>query len=221
MQDGSRNSQLLTIYQKRIRVTISERNLAYFNLNPKKFLRRFVTMDETWIYHYTPESREGSKQWIKSGESVPKRPKTQQSIVKVMASVFWDAHEVIFVHYLEKGRTFTGAYYAALLEWLMTKSGRNGHIWRRKNPLPYDNAPSHIAQAKKHELGFESLPYPSYSPDLKRWLCGRRFESNEEVEWETEGYFGGFDKSYYLEGIKKLKDRWTRCIELKREYIEK
>ena len=27
---------------------------------------------------------------------------------------------------------------------------------------------------------------------LKRWLCGRRFESNEEVEWETEGYFVGF-----------------------------
>ena len=32
-----------------------------------------------------------------------------------------------------------------------------------------DNAPFHtsnIAQSKKHELGFESLPYPPYSPDL-------------------------------------------------------
>ena len=32
-----------------------------------------------------------------------------------------------------------------------------------------DNAPSHtwnITQAKKHELGFESLPYPPYSPEL-------------------------------------------------------
>ena len=82
------------------------------------------------------------------------------------------------------------------------------------------------------ELGFESLSHSPYSPalapsdyyllpNLKRWMCGRRFESNEEVEWETEGYFGGLDKSYYLEGIKKLKDRWTRCIELKGEYIEK
>ena len=89
-----------------------------------------------------------------------------------------------------------------------------------------DNAPFHtsnIAQAKKHELGLESLPHPLHSPDLapsdyylfpnlKRWLSGRRFESNEEVEWETERNFGGFDKSYYLEGIEKLKDRWTRCI---------
>ena len=38
---------------------------------------------------------------------------------------------------------------------------------------------------------------------------------------ETEGYFEGFDKSYYLEGIEKLKDRWTICIELKGEYIDK
>ena len=39
-----------------------------------------------------------------------------------------------------------------------------------------------------------------------------RFESIEEVEWETEGY--------YLKNIEKFKDLWTR-IELKREYIEK
>ena len=52
---------LLTIDQKHIRVTTSEQNLAYFNRNPKEFLRRFVTMNETWIHHYTPESREGSK----------------------------------------------------------------------------------------------------------------------------------------------------------------
>ena len=79
---------------------------------------------------------------------------------------------------------------------------------------------------KKHELGFKSLPRPPYSPDLapsdsylfsnpKRLLRGRRFKSKEEVEWVTEGYFGGFDKSYYLKGIEKLKDRWTLCIELK------
>ena len=57
----------------------------------------------------------------------------------------------------------------------------------------------HLTQRtfKKHELGFESLPHPPYFPDtdssdnyylfpyLMRWLCGRRFESNEEAEWEN------------------------------------
>ena len=86
-------------------------------------------------------------------------------------------------------------------------------------------------QVKKHELGFESLSHPPCSsdlppndyylfPKLKRWLCGRRFQSNEGIELETEGYFRGFDKSYDMEGIKKLKDRWTRIM-LKGEYIEK
>ena len=89
-----------------------------------------------------------------------------------------------------------------------------------------------VSSSSNFEFGFESLPHPPYSPDLvrsdyymflnlKRWLCGRCFESNEEVEWETEGYFWGFDKSYYLKGIEKTKDLWIRCIELKEEYIEK
>ena len=39
--------------------------------------------------------------------NVPKRPKTQQSVGKVMASVFWDAHGVIFIDYLDKGRKIT------------------------------------------------------------------------------------------------------------------
>ena len=56
---------------------------------------------------------------------------------------------------------------------------------------------------------------------IEHYLCGKRFESNEEVEWEIEGFFGGFDKSYYLEGIENLKNRSTRCIEIKGEYIEK
>ena len=178
-------------------------------------------MDETWIHHYIPESCEGSKQWAKPGKSGPKRPKRQQPAGKVMASVFWDAHGVIFIDYLEKRRTITEAYYAALLDRLVEEIRKKWpHLKNKKTILHHDNTPSHtsnIAQAKRHELGFESLPHPPYSPDLapsdyylfpnlKRWLCGRRFESNEQVEWETEGYFRGFGKSYYLEGIEKLKN---------------
>jgi histone-lysine N-methyltransferase SETMAR len=228
--------RVLTIDQKRIRVTTSERNLAYINRNPKEFLRRFVTMDETWIHHYTPESKQQSKQWVGAHGSAPKRPRTQQTAGKVMASVFWDANGVIFIDYLEKGKTITGAYYAALLDRLVDElKKKRPHLAKKKVLFHDDNAPSHtsnIGKAKKHELGFESFDQPPYSPDLapsdyylfpnlKRWLCGKRFESNEEVEWETDAYFGRLDKSYYLKGIEKLTDRYTRCIELKGEYVEK
>ena len=152
-----------------------------------------------------------------------------------MASVFWDAHGVIFIDRLEKGSTITGAYYAALLDRSVYKIRKKRPHMKEKIILFHDgNAPSHtsnIAHAKKHELGFESLPHPPYSrdlapnkyylfPNLKRLLCGRRFESNKEVEYEAERYFGGFHKSHYLEGIGKLKDRWTR-IQLKGGYILK
>ena len=55
--------RLLTVDQKRIRATTSQQNLAMFTQNSKEFLRRFITMDETWIHFNTPES----KQWISSG----------------------------------------------------------------------------------------------------------------------------------------------------------
>ena len=114
------------------------------------------------------------------------------------------------MHYLEKVRTITEAFYAALLNRLVDEVGKKRpHSKKKKFLFHDDNEPSYssnITQAKKHELGFESLPHPPYSPDLapgdyylfpnlKRWLCGRSFEPNEEVEWETEGYFGKFDKS--------------------------
>ena len=33
----------------------------------------------------------------------------------------------------------------------------------------------------------------------------QRFWSNEEIKLETDGYFGGLDKSYYKRGIEMLK----------------
>jgi [histone H3]-lysine36 N-dimethyltransferase SETMAR len=58
-----------------------------------------------------------------------------------------------------------------------------------------DNAPVHKSiktTAKLHELGYELLPHPTYSPDLassdfflfvnlKRMLARKKFSTNEEV----------------------------------------
>ena len=61
-------------------------------------------MDETWIHHFTPESKRSSSEWTAAGEPRPKRPKAQQLAGKVMASVFWDAHGIIFIDCLGKGK---------------------------------------------------------------------------------------------------------------------
>ena len=80
-------------------------------------MRRFITMDETWIHHYTPESKQQSKQWTEAGCSAPKKTRSIPSAGKVMASVFWD----VFIDYLEKGKTITGEYYSNLLTRLDEK----------------------------------------------------------------------------------------------------
>ena len=76
----------LTVNQKQ-HVNDSEHCLQLFQCNKKEFLCKYVTMDEIWIDHFTPES---NQQWTAARESCPKQPKTQISAGKVLASVFWD-----------------------------------------------------------------------------------------------------------------------------------
>ena len=105
-----------------------------------------------------------------SDESRPKRPKTQQWAGKVMGSVFWDGNGIIYIDYLEKGKTINGEYYIALLERSKTEVvKKRPHMARKKILFHQDNAPCHKSlrtMAKLCELGFELLPQPSYSPDL-------------------------------------------------------
>ena len=82
------------------------------------------------------------------------------------------------------------------------------------------------------ECGFEILPHPPYSPDmapsdfylfpkLKSHLRGTQNGSNEGLIEAVNEYFGNQEKAFYFEGIKKLKQRWAKCIALKGNYIEK
>ncbi|GBP84034.1 Histone-lysine N-methyltransferase SETMAR [Eumeta japonica] len=87
--------RLLTLDHKRNRVTTSKECLAMFSRNPDEFLHRFVTVDETWIHHNTPETKEQSKQWVSRGERGPKKAKHSLSANKVMATVF-GMHAVSF-----------------------------------------------------------------------------------------------------------------------------
>jgi len=65
--------------------------LEPFNKNKTYFVHRFITMDETWIHHYTPESKQQSKQWTEASCSAPKKTRSVPSAGNVMALVFWDA----------------------------------------------------------------------------------------------------------------------------------
>ena len=80
------------------------------------------------------------------------------------------------------------------------------------------------------QIRYELFLHPAYSPDLapcdyflfsnlKKWFAGKIF-TREQLIIETEVYFG-LDKSYYSDDLKKLKNRWIKCIELKENYVKK
>ena len=68
------------------------------------------------------------------------------------------------------------------------------------------------------ELKFELLQHTLYSPDLatshffsfpnlKKWLDGQRFTTNEEVIAQTDTYFENLPKPYYL----TAQNNWTNA----------
>ena len=87
-----------------------------------------------------------------------------------MASVFWDAHGVLFIHYLEKGKMINSERYIGQLMRLKNEIGQKRLQMKKKKVLFHqDNAPCHRSLAtmvKLNGLSFELLPDPPYSPDL-------------------------------------------------------
>jgi hypothetical protein len=58
----------------------------FFWCDPNNFLARLVAMDETWLYHYDPETKQRSAQWPpQKNPSAKNRWKSSRH-----ASVFWD-----------------------------------------------------------------------------------------------------------------------------------
>jgi myosin heavy subunit len=130
----------LTADQKHIRMKMSEQCLEHFNMNKTDFVHRFVIMDETCIYHYTPDSKQQSKQWTEAGCSAPKKTRS----FKVMASVFWNAEGILFIAYLEKSKTITGKYYSNRLTRLDEKiCEKRPGLQKNKIIFHHGNASAH------------------------------------------------------------------------------
>ena len=45
--------------------------------NPDDYFSRLITMDECWVYHYDPETKEQSRQWKHVDSPSSKKVKTQ------------------------------------------------------------------------------------------------------------------------------------------------
>jgi len=101
--------------QKHQRCQSTEQRLEFFRRDPNDFLSRLVTMDETWLYHYDPETNQQSLEWRHSGSPrPPQKIRMQKSAGKDLASIFWD-QDGILTDYLPKGKGINAEYYSSLL----------------------------------------------------------------------------------------------------------
>jgi len=114
--------------KKRQRCQPSEQLLEFLRRDPNDFVSQLVTMDETWLYHYDPETKQHSVKWRHSGLPRPKKFRVQKSAEKVLASIFWGQDGILLIDYLPKGQTINAEYYSSLLVQLkdILKENRRG-----------------------------------------------------------------------------------------------
>jgi len=148
----------------------SEQLLEFFRRDPNDFLSRLVTMDESWLYHYDPETKQQSMEWRHSGSpGPPKKLQVQKSAGKVLASIFGDQDGILLIDYLLKGQTINAEFYSSLLVQLkdILKEKRHGECHQRGFVLARQCPNRAFATQKKLAyLGFQRLDHPPHSPDL-------------------------------------------------------
>lgn len=202
----------------------------------QSFFSRIATQDETWIPYYNPETKLQSKEWVYKGEPAPKKPKILPKTDKVMLTVFWDCDGIILKDFLPKGRRIDAEYYCSLLQHDLHRAlleKRPGKLHKRIL-LQHDNARPHIAKQTQGVIrakNWEVLPHPPYSPDLapsdfylfgpmKDFMRGKNYGSLNEIKADLNEWQKCLPENWFSRGIRKLPERWDRCIESAGEYFD-
>ncbi|PNF15535.1 hypothetical protein B7P43_G16529, partial [Cryptotermes secundus] len=191
----------LTVLHKQTRLDICQQHLDRYGNERDVFLDRIITGDETWIHHCEPESKRQSMEWKHPQSPSKKNFKSQLSARKLMLTVYLDSQGRILEHFQERGTTINSARYSEML------TDRPKPAIRSKCPgllskgvvLLHDSARPHTAAHTAEtlrKLKFDVMAHPPYSPDLT-------------------------PSKTFSEGIRKLVQRWTKCVEKQGDYVEK
>ena len=156
-------------------------------------MQEIVTGDETWIYHFQPDSKAKYKVWVSSERNRPVTARHCKTSNRMLYAIFFDSNGPVLQIPVPKGSSVTGRFYresilTQLVDFYQKRRPRTGV---RGIKLLHDNAPAHksaTVQEYLKESGLNVLDHPPYSPDLspcdfwlfqrlKEMLAGHRFES--------------------------------------------
>ena len=190
-------------------------------------------MDDTWLYHYYPETKQQSMEWRHSGSPRPKNSECKNPLEKFSPRFFGiktaSSSLIIFQKAKLSTRSITHLYWCNFEGKML----RDGKLTKWVLFL-HDNAPAHQALANQKKvayLGFQCLDHPPCSPDLalsdyhlfpglkKQLIGGHYCPTRRSLLRRRPGWVDSL-LIFFLSGLQKLEQRAKKCIELRRGCVE-
>ncbi len=225
----------LTTDQMNARIAICKKWLSRIDLDPD-VLMRIITGDESWISHFEPLLKHESATWKSPSSPHKKKVRQQQSVFKIMLTVFLDSSGPLYQHILSTNTTINSASYCKVLRTLCYCVGQKRPHLRDQKMLHHDTAQPHTSNATQDFLDSEFIGIfgnSSYSPDLapndfwlfpylKKELQGKQYQTHWELESAINVRINTIpaDKFWKMLCVKWL-ERMRRCIATNSRYFEK
>jgi len=197
----------------------------------RPFLDRLVTCDEKWIY-YDNTGRKG--EWSEAGQPASTVARRTLTNKKVLLCIWWDCRGIIYKEYLKCGETIDSDAYSRMLVQVADaiKQKRQNELRRKTVLFHQDNARPHVSSITGwtlHELEWDLMTHPPYSPDLapsdyylfshlQLHLRGEIFKDSEEAKKEVDAFLESRPPEFFKEGIEKLPKRWEKVVALHGDY---
>ena len=224
---------LLADEQKQSRVRLASQVIQKYDKCDPRRLEEIVTGDETWIYHFQPDSKAKNKVWVSSEGERPVTARRCKTSNRMLYVIFFDLKDPVLQIPVPK---------VVLSLESFTESVLTQPVDQKRRPrtgvccikLLHDNAPAHksaMVQEYLKESGLDVLDHPPYSPDLSpcnfwlfprlnEMLAGHRFESRCGIGSAVYQCLQHIPEEDYQVAFRKWVDRCKMCVEADRAYFE-
>ena len=102
---------LLTDEQKQIRVRLASQVIEKYDKCDPRRLKEIVTGDETWIYHFQPDSKAKNKVWVSSEGDRPVIARCCKTSNRMLYAIFFYSKGPVLQIPVPKGSSVTGKFY--------------------------------------------------------------------------------------------------------------
>lgn len=182
------------------RRTTCEMMLARFRKRP--FLDRIVTGERKWV-------------------------KLSGSNLKIWLWVWWDQYGIIYYEFLQPNEIDnTDRYHQQMINLSTALEDHRPQVTDENDSviLLHGSAKLKLVQETIDSLGWETLLYDAYSPDLSpsQYLFAhlkKRFNSNEHMRKYVDRWSKSPDTNLFSFHINNLVENWQKCVNKNGDYI--